>query len=40
MATTPQMRSMPVKIYRTHLRVMVAVPMPGLEPFADGCAGN
>ena len=32
MATTPQMRSMPVKIYRTPLRVMAAVPMPGLEP--------
>ena len=32
MATTPQMRSMPVKIYRTPLRVMAAVPMPGMEP--------
>jgi len=32
MATTSQIRSMPVKIYRTQLRVLVAVPMPGLEP--------
>lgn len=32
MATTPQMHSMPAKIYRTALRVMAAVPMPGLEP--------
>lgn len=32
MATPHQMRSIPVKIYRTPLRVMVAVPMPGLEP--------
>lgn len=32
MATTPQMRSMPAKIYQSSLRVMVAVPMPGLEP--------
>lgn len=29
---THQMHSMPAKIYRTPLRVMVAVPMPGLEP--------
>ncbi len=27
-----QMHSIPAKIYRTPLRVMVAVPMPGLEP--------
>lgn len=27
-----QMQSVPAKIYRTPLRVMVAVPMPGLEP--------
>lgn len=35
MATTQQsrhMQSVPVKIYRTPLRVMAAVPMPGLEP--------
>jgi len=32
MATTTQMHNMPVKIYRTALRVMAAVPMPGLEP--------
>ncbi len=32
MTTTPQMHRMPVKIYRTPLRVMAAVPMPGLEP--------
>lgn len=29
---THQMHTVPVKIYRTPLRVMVAVPMPGLEP--------
>jgi len=27
-----QMHGVPAKIYRTPLRVMVAVPMPGLEP--------
>ena len=27
-----QMHSVPAKIYRTPLRVMAAVPMPGLEP--------
>lgn len=32
MATTHPMQSVPVKIYRTPLRVMAAVPMPGLEP--------
>ena len=32
MAQTHAMRSMPVKIYRSSLRVMVAVPMAGLEP--------
>jgi len=29
---THQMQSVPAKIYRTPLRVMVAAPMPGLEP--------
>jgi HSP20 family protein len=29
---TRQMRRVPAKIYRTPLRVMVAMPMPGLEP--------
>ena len=29
---TVPMRSMPVKIYQSALRVMVAVPMPGVEP--------
>lgn len=32
MATTTQMHNMPAKIYRTALRIMAAVPMPGLEP--------
>lgn len=32
MTTIHQMHSMPAKIYRTPLRVMVAAPMPGLEP--------
>ena len=32
MATIHHMHSVPAKIYRTPLRVMVAVPMPGLEP--------
>ena len=32
MATTHQISNVPVKIYRTPLRVMAAVPMPGLEP--------
>ena len=32
MANTHAMRSLPVKIYRSSLRVMVAVPMAGLEP--------
>lgn len=32
MATSHPMHSMPAKIYRSPLRVMVAVPMPGLEP--------
>lgn len=32
MATAHHMHSVPAKIYRTPLRVMVAVPMPGLEP--------
>lgn len=27
-----QMHTVPAKVYRTPLRVMVAVPMPGLEP--------
>lgn len=30
--TSHQMHSVPVKIYRTPLRVMAAVPMPGLAP--------
>ena len=30
--TTHQTHHLPAKIYRTALRVMVAVPMPGLEP--------
>ena len=30
--TTHKMHSVPVKVYRTPLRVMAAVPMPGLEP--------
>ena len=29
---THQMQSVPAKIYRTPLRIMAAVPMPGLEP--------
>ncbi|MGZ3714979.1 MAG: Hsp20/alpha crystallin family protein, partial [Ktedonobacterales bacterium] len=32
MATIHQMHRVPAKIYRTPLRLMVAVPMPGLEP--------
>lgn len=32
MALPTQMYSMPAKIYRTPLRVMAAVPMPGMEP--------
>ncbi|HET9110001.1 MAG TPA: Hsp20/alpha crystallin family protein [Ktedonobacterales bacterium] len=32
MATVQPTRSIPAKIYRTPLRIMVAVPMPGLEP--------
>ncbi|HEU5346980.1 MAG TPA: Hsp20/alpha crystallin family protein [Ktedonobacterales bacterium] len=32
MTNIRQTQSMPAKIYHTPLRVMVAVPMPGLEP--------
>lgn len=32
MATAHHMHSVPAKVYRTPLRVMAAVPMPGLEP--------
>ncbi len=32
MTNARPMRSMPAKIYQSSLRVMVAVPMPGLEP--------
>lgn len=32
MATTHQMHSVPAKIYRTPLRIMAAIPMPGMEP--------
>lgn len=32
MATMPQSYHVPAKIYRTPLRIMAAVPMPGLEP--------
>ena len=32
MASLHQVHSVPAKVYRTPLRVMAAVPMPGLEP--------
>jgi HSP20 family protein len=32
MAIPQQVHSVPAKVYRTPLRVMAAVPMPGLEP--------
>ncbi|HEX8996082.1 MAG TPA: Hsp20/alpha crystallin family protein [Ktedonobacterales bacterium] len=32
MTTMRHLHSVPVKIYRTPLRIMAAIPMPGLEP--------